>query len=219
MRLLPPLLAFASPLAALDLEFGLKAGVPVTAYFETGRNPAAEYSAATRRYTLGASVEWRATRELGVGFEALYHRMGYVAIVTVREAAEQKTSAVDVKGHSFDFPLRARWYPRTAGPLFLTGGFLIRYAGPVRGRGERIVEHLITGNVTRAPIDTTEPPELGKRFYPGLTAGAGVTLGRGRLHLAPEFRFTRWTANLNATGGLLRFSPNQVEILVGFEFP
>lgn len=216
MRLWPAVL-LAMPLPAFGVEFGVKAGLPLTRYFDTGRNAAGEYSAATRRYVLGAFAEWKATRTVGIGLEALYHRMGYVAILSSADAAGRTTSAVDFKGHSFDLALLVRRYlPRRRRP-FLTGGFVARYAGPVRGRGELIVDDFITGSLTRTPVDTTEPPELRKRFYPGLTAGAGVAFGLGRLRVVPEFRYTRWTANLGVAGGLLRFAPNQAEFLVGFE--
>lgn len=216
MRLWPAVV-LALPLPAFSVEFGVAAGLPLTRYFDTGRNAAAEYSAATRRYVVGAFLEWRATRAAGIALEALHHRMGYVAIISSADAAGRTTSAVDYKGHSFDFALLGRrYFPRRRRP-FLTGGFVARYAGPVRGRGELIAENFVTGSLTRTPVDTTDPPELHKRFYPGLTAGAGVVLGFGRLRIIPEFRFTRWTANLGVAGGLLRFAPNQVEFLVGFQ--
>lgn len=221
MKLLLLALALAAPLFALDLRLGLKAGVPATAYFETSRTAgriSAEYSAATRRYTLGASAEWRATPTLGVALEALYHRMGYVAIVSSFGGGVLTNSALDVKGNSLDFPLRVRYYFGDPVRPFASGGLVMRHVGPVRGQGENVAENLITGPVTRTPIDTSEPSELRKRFYPGLTAGGGMELGRDRLRFVPEFRYTRWTANIAGPGGLLRFAPNQAEILLGLEF-
>jgi hypothetical protein len=221
MKPLLLVLALAAPQFALDLRFGLKAGVPATSCFETGRasgRTSAEYSAATRRYTLGASAEWRATPALGLTIDALHHRMGYVAIVSFFGGGVLTTSAVDVKGNSFDFPLRVRYYFGGPSRLFASGGFVMRHVGPVRGRGESVAENLITGTVTRTPIDTADPSELRKRFYPGLTAGGGMEVGRGRLRFVPEFRYTRWTANIAGPGGLLRFAPNQAEILLGLEF-
>ncbi len=227
-RLLKPIcrLGFAllpvAPLGALEVRFGLKAGVPATVYFETGRREgpgrSAEYSAATRRYTFGASAEWFLTPALGLGFDALYRRMGYVAIVSSSGPTGVSTSAVDVKGHSFDFPIRFKYWLGPPLRPFLTGGFVIRRLGPVRGRGEVVVEDRTSGHIRRTPIDTREPVELGKRSYTGVFAGAGVGFGRGRLRLAPEFRFTRWTSNLSGYPGLLRFAPNQAEFLVGLEF-
>jgi hypothetical protein len=38
------------------------------------------------------------------------------------------------------------------------------------------------------------------------------------VNIVPEFRYTRWTANIAGEGGLLRFSPNQMEVMVGVVF-
>ena len=46
----------ALPAWSQGLHVGLKAGVPLTQYFET--EPCC-YSAATRRYTFGPSLEWQ----------------------------------------------------------------------------------------------------------------------------------------------------------------
>jgi hypothetical protein len=227
-RLLMPIcrLGFAllpvAPLGALEMRFGLKAGVPATVYFETGRSEgpgrSAEYSAATRRYTFGASAEWFLSRALGFGFDALYRRMGYVAIVSSSSPDGLSTSAFDVKGHSFDFPVRLKYRLKAPPRTFLTGGFVLRRLGPVRGRGEVVVEAPTSGLVRRSPLDTREPVELRQRSYTGVFAGAGVEFGRGRLRLAPEFRLTRWASNISGYPGLLRFAPNQAEFLVGLEF-
>jgi hypothetical protein len=207
--------------AAQGLHFGAIAGVPLTHYFDTGaagaRNFSADYSAATRRYTVGIAVERGLAGPLGIEGDVLFHRMGYVAIVdTFADPQGIAThSAIDVKGDSWDFPLRVKL--RLGGPYLAAGGVL-RYAGPVRGLGERTVRNLITGAVTATPLDTSDPSELRKRFYPGVTAGAGIELGAGRVRIAPEFRYTRWTANIAGSAGTLRFTPNQAEFEVGFWF-
>jgi len=50
------------PANAQSLHLGVKAGIPLTEYFETGSSGSlhggATYSAATRRYTFGISGEW-----------------------------------------------------------------------------------------------------------------------------------------------------------------
>jgi hypothetical protein len=117
------------------LHLGLKVGVPFTVYFDTaavsGPSGSVEYSAATRRYTAGVSAEWRAAAGLGLEFDVLYKRMGYVGIVSTASSL----SAIDVKGSSWDFPLLVkRRFGRRAGP-YLAGGGVLRYIGPVRGRG------------------------------------------------------------------------------------
>ena len=215
-------LGLAAPNFAQGLRVGVKAGVPLTTYFDTGaeRSPqgGSEYSAATRRYTAGASVEWRWTHDFGFELDALYKRMGYVGIVSTFAGGISSTSALDAKGNSWDFPLMAkRRFGRAVRPYLAAGGVL-RYIGPVRARGEYTVEDRIAGTTVHTPIDTTEPSELRKRLYPGLTAGGGIEFELRGFRILPELRYTRWTANLQRPRGLLRFNPNQVEVLLGLLF-
>lgn len=212
------------PALGQGFHFGLKGGVPLTPYFETGTSGSlhgsAEYSAATRRYTVGASAEWEWTRAFGFEADALYHRMGYVGIVHFFDSANGnfRDSAIDVKGNSWDFPLMAKYrFGRVVRP-FAAGGGVLRYVGPVRGRGEQTTGSLVTRTSSTTPLDTSQPSELRKRFYPGVTAVGGLEVRAGRFRVTPEFRYTRWTANISGPGGLLRFAPNQVEFLAGFVF-
>ena len=93
---------------------------------------------------------------------------------------------------------------------------MLRYVGPVHGVGQQTIGSLVTRTSTTTPIDTSEPSELRKRFYPGVTVGGGIEIGAGRLRVLPEFRYTHWTANIGGPGSLLRFAPNQAEFLLGF---
>ncbi|HVP49290.1 MAG TPA: outer membrane beta-barrel protein [Bryobacteraceae bacterium] len=203
------------------LHLGLKAGVPITEYFETGSrrglHGGQDYSAATRRYTVGAGLEWQLTNPVRLELDAMFHRMGYVGIVNFFDSASGsfQKSAIDVKGDSWDFPLTAKYRFRRALRPYLAGGPALRYVGPVRGRGQQTAGSLAEGTSSTTSIDTTDPSELKKRFYPGLTAATGVEFGEGRFHVSPEIRYTRWVGG--GPGGLLRF-PNQVEFLVGFWF-
>jgi hypothetical protein len=218
------LFLFAAPAHSQEFRFGAKLGVPITSYFETGStgslHGSAEYSAATRRYTLGPSVEWRWSNGLGFEGGALYHRMGYVAIVHSFDSATGAfhDSAVDIKGNSWDFPLMLKYRSRKPLHRYAAAGPLIRYLGPVRGRGEQTSGSLVTGVRITTPVDTSDPSELRKRVYPGFTAAAGFEWTVHRVHLLPELRYTRWTANISGPGGLLRFAPNQLEFLLGALF-
>src|SRR5258708_34899668 len=101
----------ALPLCCQELHWGGKAGIPITQYFETGATASlhgnATYSAATRRYTIGVSGEWRLTNAFGFEVDAMYHRMGYVGIVHFFDSANGsfQDSAIDGIGHSWDFPV------------------------------------------------------------------------------------------------------------------
>ena len=221
--LAPALLIIVSviPACPQGLRIGVKAGVPITEYFETGSSGGLhggeEYSAATRRYTVGAGVEWQLTNPVSLELDAMFHRMGYVGIVNLFDSASGsfQKSAIDVKGDSWDFPLTAKYRFGRALRPYLAGGSALRDVGPVRGRGQQTAGSLAEGTSSAAPIDTTDPSELKKRFYPGLTAATGVEFGEGRFRLSPEIRYTRCVGG--GPGGLLRF-PNQVEFLVSFWF-
>jgi hypothetical protein len=218
--LLPLLSIFASTasLQAADFRLGIKTGVPLTRYFDT----AGDYSAATRRYTVGLSAEWnpvnRAALELGV----LYKRMGYVGIVSSFAPGSLSiftTDAFDSKGNSWDFPLIVKYRFATSPGVYAGGGGTVRYIGPIRARGEHTVRDLgaPAGTPPRSePIETTHPSDLRKRVYPGGTVVAGIEFRMGRFRAGPEFRYTRWTANLG--NRLLRFAPNQAEMLVAVVF-
>jgi hypothetical protein len=203
----------------------LEVGIPLTDYFDTGTysgglHGGGDYSAATRRYTIGASVEWRIAGPLGFEGGVFYHRMGYVAVVHFIDSANgnYRDSAIDVKGHSWDFPLMLKYHLRGPARAYAGAGGVLRYVGPVSGRGTETTGSLVTRTSFTAPLDTSDPSELRKRFYPGVTAAAGLELGGEHLHLRPELRYTRWTANISGEGGSLRFAPNQVEVLLGVTF-
>jgi hypothetical protein len=219
-------LALSAPGFCQGLQFGLKAGIPLTEYFEAGvenggLHGGANYSAATRRYTLGASLERRLAGGLGLEIDLLYHRMGYVGIVNYFDSATGSfhASAINVNGASWDFPLMAKYRFGGAIHPYVVGGGVLRYVGPIRGHGTETEGSLVSQTSSTSPLDTTQPSELRKRFYPGVTAGGGVEVRAGRVRVLPELRYTRWTANISSGPGEgLRFAPNQIEFLVGVRF-
>lgn len=222
------LFVFAStlPIWGQGFHAGLKLGVPFTQYFETGASGNlhlnAAYSSAARRYTFGASGEWRLTNTFGFEVDALYHRVGYTGNVFVFPGEGPFIRSVfDVKGSSWDFPIIAKYRFGHVVRPYVAGGGVLRHFGPVREQGEQTRGDLAAPPPTMfstSPIDTTRPPDLNKRFYPGLTVVTGIEIGGGRLRVLPEFRYTRWTANITNAGGLLRLAPNQAEFMVGLLF-
>ena len=93
MTLSPAFLFLICPLPVFSqgVHVGVKAGIPMTQYFETGAagglHGGATYSAATRRYTIGISGEWQFTHSFGFEADAMYHRMGYVARIQIAQPA------------------------------------------------------------------------------------------------------------------------------------
>jgi hypothetical protein len=208
------------PLWSQTFLGGIKVGVPLTDYFETGETGSlhggAMYSSATRRYTVGASFEWRLTNSFGFEVDGMFHRLGYSAFLQSVSADTFTRSWIYVTGDSWDFPVMAKYrFGRRIRP-YIAGGGVLRYIGPVHLQGEESNFGIPTNTIS--PLDTGSPTDLAKRFYPGITAAGGVEFPIGHLRLLPELRYTHWTANISGQFGVLRFAPNQVEILLGMSF-
>ena len=60
------------------------------------------------------------------------------------------------------------------------------------------------------------PPTPFSQRTVGVVVGGGVDLHWKALHIAPEFRFTRWAQQYFNLSGYLQSGQNQVEFLVGF---
>jgi Outer membrane protein beta-barrel domain len=220
-RKMPIVFAIAISAWGQNIHAGLKLGVPFTQYFDTAGtgslHGSASYSSATRRYTLGFSGEWRLTNAFGFEVDALYHRMGYAASVNSFDSASGSFShsTFTVKGNSWDFPVMAKYrFARVIQP-YVAGGGVLRHVGPVHALGEQTAGSLAANTSSTIPIDTSEPSDFRKRLYPGLTVAGGIELGAGRFRILPEFRYTRWTANIAGPGGVIRFAPNQAELIIG----
>ncbi len=202
-------------------DAGVKAGVPATEFLETGTigsvHGSAAYSSGTRRYTLGVTGEWHMTKTFGLELDAMYHRLGYGGTITAMGVDTFSTSVFNVSGGAWDFPLLAKYrFGRENIRPFVAAGETLRYIGPVHEVSVQTNMGLPL-TVTNS-IATDSPSDLNKRVYPGFTAAAGVEFSAGRFKVVPEVRYTRWTANISGPGGLLRITPDQLEINVAFEF-
>jgi hypothetical protein len=207
------------PALGQHFEFGVKAGVPLTSFFDVGSpqgstHGGSSYSAATRRYTIGASGEWRVTRSLGIEINAMYHRLGYDADIS-SVANFVTMSSFRVSGGSWDFPILAKYRVKTFSSLYISAGGTVRHIGPVHETGQQTV--IEVSSVT-TPIKTDSPSDFQKRVYPGATAGVGSNLNKFHLHILPELRYTRWLSNISHAAGPIRLTPNQFEFLLGVTF-
>jgi hypothetical protein len=222
------LFSFPRPLVAQEFHFGIKGGVPLTDYFDTGIEPGyrqvGETSAATRRYTVGPAAEVWFLDRFGVEVDVLYKRMGYVRMERYGNivpsipcsgcpAVVPVSSIVHTKGNSWDVPIVAKI--RTLGSLqpFLSGGMILRLIGSVPVHGEHTTRALQSG------IQFTEPftafDEFSDSPYIGAIFGGGLHLKVGPLRFVPELRYAHWTKNRDIDP---QFASDQVEFLLGVMF-
>jgi hypothetical protein len=207
------------------LHLGVKGGVPVTEYFQTGIFPGfrstTQFSSATRRYTVGVFAECRIYGGFGLEADVQYKRMGYVHdLVSHSYSGTPNTEFYDVKGSSWDFPILATYRFGQSRRPFVSGGGTFRHLGSVRARGMSKVSifNLPAWQTVTTIIDTNDPYELEERNFSGLTIGGGFEFGRGWLRFAPELRYTHWISNIGTVRNALQFNPNQLEFLLGLSY-
>ena len=200
---------------AQPVSFGFKGGIPLTDAVGGDFGGSSE----ARRYTVGPMIELRLPASFAFEANLLYKRTGYRA----SQSDSSVTITGQVRAHSWELPLLLKYYlplKHVARP-FISGGYVIRHLTGVKGSGR------ISGtSAGGTPIDATlsVPASLVLRKDPtqGIAAGTGVRLGVGRLHVAPEVRYTRWGGrpfdDQGPRGFFLQSSRNQVELLVGVNF-
>lgn len=194
--------------SAQRFEFGVIGGTPVS---ETTRSEAigtragyGPWSLSTRRYTVGGLFEIGIPFGLRVEADALFKRAD-----TTQSSFYNPTFGMITRlaANSWEFPmlLKHRWNGRFQ-PFAGVGGTFRRIEG-----FDGSVEMFAGGftppySVSRYRVD--EPLMQG-----GMVGEAGAAVLRfGRMKIAPEFRYTRWTS--------IRFLPaqNQMEVLVAVTF-
>ena len=208
-------IAVTGAATAQTVGIGAKAGVPLTAYFDTGTAPVRggtlDYSSDTRRYTFGPTLELRFNTGISLEVDALYKRFNYTRVENTSVSGVVTNSSVTVDGNSWDIPvmMKYRWPQRVA--PFVAGGFVMRYLQAGRARGVSTVQ--TAQGTTTTQIDTEESFPL---FVPGATIAGGIEIGSGRIRLIPEVRYSRWRAT--SISGPLQLRPNQAELLFGVVF-
>jgi hypothetical protein len=212
-------LAFSIPAFAQHFVVGVKAGVPITEYFQTGSQGGYRYgfeqsSSATRRYIVGFSWEWRTRHSYGIEVDALYTRVGYSDREDYVLQPVSWRAFSDLRGHSWDIPMLFKYRFGRPNGLFVCGGYSFRHVGPVRLH-ETVIDiyQLPSEHTEIRQYDYNETGDLPGNFS-GLSVGAGVEVGKGWFRVAPELRYTHWVSNF--ANNALKLSPNQVEFFLGF---
>jgi hypothetical protein len=209
--------AFSIPSSAQHFAVGIKAGVPLTEYFQTGSQGGysyEQYSSSTRRYVVGLSWEWRTTNSYGIEVDALYTRVGYSDREGFVRPGVSGTVFSDLRGNSWDVPMLFKYRFGRSKRLSVSGGYSLRHIGPVRLHESVNELNLLPATHTEIrQYDYSETGDLPGNFS-GLSMGAGFEVGKSWLRVAPEFRYTYWVSSF--ANNSLTLSPNQVEFFLGF---
>lgn len=211
-----------APRAFAQFSIGVKGGVPILGAIQTQceYNPVVSgslapcYSANTKKYVIGPTMEIRVVTRWAVELDALYNRTDYSGFVGIQSPVYPigvgviSSSAVV---NSWEFPVMVKHrfsFDRVG--LFVDAGPSFRYVG---------VSSQVTSTIFGAPPNVTSfttdhPNELQNRFSAGFTVGGGIELHYGKLRISPEVRYTRWGFP-NIEQGALASNPDQLTFLLG----
>ncbi|MBV9504726.1 MAG: PorT family protein [Acidobacteriia bacterium] len=204
-------LAVATCAFSQPFSFGVKAGLPLTDFFNTVSSGNYSYTSITNRYVIGPTAELRLPFGLGVEFDALYRHYSYYTpgFLTNPPYTQTQYGYENAGGGAWEFPLLAKYrFPSKILRPYVDAG---------------VAWDTLSGlSATVCAINcgsTSNPPSLHKDSLTGFVTGVGVDVHLLRLHLSPEIRYTRWSAQhfLSPNGGLSS-TQNQAEFLLGITF-
>ena len=202
--LLVSLIARIAP-GQIHPHFGIEAGVPLTDTLSSTSNSSTSatsssldrYNSETKRLLIGPAFRVDFESGLGIEFDALYQRINYDhATVSVQLPAFVSQSFEQTSADRWQFPLLVQ-YTRTVSksktPLFVEAGPSISRIADSRS---------MISSTTRSGSSTSSSTSsiTGQGgTWAGVVAGGGVDVPLFRVHLRPEFRYTHWFSQTNAS--------------------
>jgi len=191
---------------AVDFEFGVRAGVPLTKPLELTVTPSPgfthTFSMEKPGFTAGPTFGVVLYDRLVVQFDALYKPIQFVDQVTTPVA----TFTLRTSGGLWEFPLvfDYRFFKRAVRP-YGGGGIVLGQTvfGTVESRG--------AFTTTGAPIKSVSGFGGLARQFPAYVVNAGFEWSVFQVAVRPEARYTRWD---HSTGSPRR-RQNEIDFLVG----
>ncbi len=201
----------AAPGAFPQFSLGVKAGVPLTDFFNTVSSPRLGFNSDTKRYIIGPMVQLNLPAGFAVEFDALYRRFNYESNVSLADVFTNARTT----GNAWEFPLLFKYrFPMVLARPFLGAGVAW---DTVNGVKQAVTTTLAATGITSTR--STGPTELRNDTTTGFVIGAGVDVHAVFMHISPEIRYTRWgSRHFESVNGGLLSNRNQAEFLVGFRF-
>jgi hypothetical protein len=198
-------------MAAGPLSFGIRAGVPLTDFFESVNSGNFLVTSSTNRYIIGPSLELHLPGGFGLEVDALYRRFNYNSSFNLVDVFTNNRTT----GNAWEFPLLAKYrLPTPVIKPFIDAGVAF---DTLSGLKQTVVNTIAPNRQTTTT--TNNPNDLKKSTTTGFVIGFGADIHAVVLHISPEFRYTRWgSSHFTIPIGNNISNQNQAEFLVGFTF-
>jgi len=217
-------LVFGTPtiVSAQRVEFGIKAGVPITNIVEMNLGG---FDAQTKRYTIGPVMDIHFPKSFSVEVSAMYKRFDQqgqgVTITGYTPCVEEdgspflcstlKYPSTSRIGHSWEFPIAVQYhFPLESIRPYVEGGISFNNLSDVLGpRGVPFGPQ-----PGQPPVGTRVEPTVNSLSRTGFLVGGGVDIKLPFGHLTPGVRFTQYGQESYP----VLSSTNAVDIAVKFTF-
>lgn len=193
------IVCLAAPLAMAQIHphFGVLAGVPITDTLNSSSSSSESligsstsissdnYNAETKRLLIGPTFRVDFAHGLGLEFDALYQRIDsdYSALNTSPGAFTQ--SFQQTTANRWQFPVLVQYeFGIRKAKLFVEAGPSLSHIAGTH------FSATTTSSTPPSPTTLSGPGETGTTG--GFTTGGGVDIQWSRMHLRPEFRYSRW---------------------------
>jgi hypothetical protein len=180
-------------IAQIHPHFGVEAGVPLTDTLVSSSfisvKPAGgsfdRYNSKTKRLLIGPMLRVDFVRGLGLEFDALYQRVNFDFTTLNSAPGSFNQTFQQTTANKWEFPLLVQYdFPVWKARPFVEAGPSILH---ITGTKNNI------GTTSSMPPSSTVSTSSGQtETWAGFTMGGGLDVRRSRLHLRPEFRYSRW---------------------------
>jgi Outer membrane protein beta-barrel domain len=187
-------------------SYGVKGGVSTI-------EPNPDYNDESKRYIVGATIEFQLWRGFAVEGDFLYRRNGIRSnVIYIPGLLTGDFSPVSVAQRVrldvFEMPVLGKYYFRRDSKVqpFVLTGYSFRKA--LSNNDARVTTQTSTGSSTQTfKSSNWTPLDIGAAF------GTGVRWRVGAISLMPEIRYTRWGSHPGVGN-----SKNQADVLLGITF-